>query len=112
VGSRYWPGAGTPISDVPDSLYAARRVATGGSAVDPTIVSTLLSRRRKEDPLAQLTPREREVLALMAAGTANQGIADRLVIMLGQRATRGQRRDHGAEDSRVQATGDGAQLLQ
>jgi DNA-binding NarL/FixJ family response regulator len=70
------------ISDVPDFLDAVRRVATGGSAVDPTIVSTLLSRRRKEDPLAQLTPREREVLALMAAGTSNQGIADRLVITL------------------------------
>jgi DNA-binding NarL/FixJ family response regulator len=70
------------ISDVPDFLDALRRVATGGSAVDPTIVSTLLSRRRNDDPLAQLTPREREVLALMAAGTSNQGIADRLVITL------------------------------
>ena len=55
---------------------------TGGSAVDPTIMSTLLSRRRSDDPLAQLTPREREVLELMAEGTSNQGIADRLVITL------------------------------
>ena len=70
------------ISDVPEFLDAVRRVATGGSAVDPTIVSTLLSRRRHDDPLAQLTPREREVLELMATGTSNQGIADRLVITL------------------------------
>ncbi|WP_328843239.1 response regulator transcription factor [Streptomyces sp. NBC_00258] len=70
------------ISDVPDFLGAVRRVATGGSAVDPTIVSTLLSRRRSDDPLERLTPREREVLELMAAGNSNQGIADRLVITL------------------------------
>lgn len=68
------------ISDVPDFLNAVRRVARGGSAVDPTIVSTLLSRRRRDDPLVVLTPREREVLELMAAGNSNQGIADRLVI--------------------------------
>lgn len=48
------------ISNVPDFLDAVRRVATGGSAVDPTIMSTLLSRRRSDDPLAQLTPRERK----------------------------------------------------
>ncbi|MGW4947572.1 response regulator [Actinoplanes sp. NPDC004185] len=70
------------ISDVGDFIGAVRRVAAGGSAVDPTIVSTLLSRRRRDDPLARLTPREREVLELMAAGTSNQGIADRLVITL------------------------------
>jgi DNA-binding NarL/FixJ family response regulator len=70
------------ISDVPDFLDAVRRVAAGGSAVDPTIVSTLLSRRRSDDPLAPLTPRERDVLELMAIGTSNQGIADRLVITL------------------------------
>ncbi|MDX6247148.1 MAG: hypothetical protein QOF10_508 [Kribbellaceae bacterium] len=70
------------ISDVPDFLEAVKRVAAGGSAIDPTIVSTLLSRRRNDDPLAALTPREREVLELMAAGNSNQGIADRLVITL------------------------------
>jgi DNA-binding NarL/FixJ family response regulator len=70
------------ISDVPDFIGAVRRVAAGGSAVDPIIVSTLLSKRRDEDPLAQLTRREREVLELMAAGNSNQGIADQLVITL------------------------------
>jgi len=70
------------ITDVDEFLTAVRRVATGGSALDPLIVSTLLSRRRSEDPLAELTPREREVLELMATGSSNQGIADKLVITL------------------------------
>jgi len=70
------------ISDVPEFLSAVTRVARGGSAVDPTIVSTLLSKRRLDDPLGRLTPREREVLELMASGHSNQGIADRLVITL------------------------------
>jgi DNA-binding NarL/FixJ family response regulator len=70
------------ISDVPEFLSAVQRVARGGSAVDPTIVSTLLSKRRLDDPLSRLTPREREVLELMASGQSNQGIADRLVITL------------------------------
>lgn len=70
------------ITDVDEFVDAVRRVATGGSALDPLIVSTLLSRRRSEDPLAELTPREREVLALMATGSSNQGIADKLVITL------------------------------
>jgi DNA-binding NarL/FixJ family response regulator len=70
------------ISDVASFVSALRRVAAGGSAIDPTIVSTLLSRRRQDDPLAVLTPREREVLELMASGTSNQGIADRLSITL------------------------------
>ena len=70
------------ISDVDEFVAAVRRVAEGGSALDPIIVSTLLSRQRPDDPLAQLTPREREVLELMATGSSNQGIADKLVITL------------------------------
>jgi DNA-binding NarL/FixJ family response regulator len=68
------------ISDLADFLDAVRRVADGGSVIDPKIVSTLLQRRRDDDPLERLTPREREVLELMASGTSNQGIADRMVI--------------------------------
>jgi DNA-binding NarL/FixJ family response regulator len=68
------------ISDVREFADAVRRIATGGSAVDPIIVSTLLAKRRDNDPLAELTPREREVLELMAEGHSNQGIADKLVI--------------------------------
>jgi DNA-binding NarL/FixJ family response regulator len=68
------------ISDVKEFLAAVRRVAEGGSALDPIIVSTLLARQRPDDPIAQLTPREREVLELMASGSSNQGIADSLVI--------------------------------
>jgi DNA-binding NarL/FixJ family response regulator len=70
------------ISDVRDFTDAVRRVAGGGSAIDPTIVSALLRRRRADDPLSGLTPRERQVLELMASGTSNQGIADKLVITL------------------------------
>jgi DNA-binding NarL/FixJ family response regulator len=70
------------ISDVQEFVAAVRRVADGGSAIDPIIVSTLLSKRRDDDPLAELTPRERQVLELMAQGSSNQGIADKLVITL------------------------------
>jgi DNA-binding NarL/FixJ family response regulator len=70
------------ISDVREFVAAVERVAAGGSAIDPIIVSTLLSRRRSDDSLAQLTPREHEVLELMATGSSNQGIADTLVITL------------------------------
>ena len=70
------------ISDVEEFVGAVRRVAAGGSALDPIIVSTLLSRHRQDDPISQLTPREREVLELMASGSSNQGIADSLVITL------------------------------
>jgi DNA-binding NarL/FixJ family response regulator len=70
------------ISDVKEFVAAVRRVGEGGSAIDPIIVSTLLSRRRSDDPLENLTQREREVLELMATGSSNQGIADALVITL------------------------------
>ena len=71
------------IRDVDEFVAAVRRVAEGGSALDPIIVSTLLSRERPDDPVAALTPREREVLELMAAGSSNQGIADKLSISTG-----------------------------
>jgi len=70
------------ISDVAEFLSAVRRVAAGGTAVDPVIVSSLVARRRPDDPLAVLTPREREVLELMASGHSNQGIADKLYLTL------------------------------
>jgi DNA-binding NarL/FixJ family response regulator len=70
------------ISEVAEFTSAVRRIAEGGSAIDPIIVSTLVSRHRDDDPLGALTPREREVLVLMAEGRSNQGIADKLVITL------------------------------
>jgi len=68
------------VSDVKEFAAAVRRVAEGGSAIDPTIISQLLGRRRGDSPLERVTPREREVLELMAEGRSNQGIAERLVI--------------------------------
>jgi DNA-binding NarL/FixJ family response regulator len=68
------------VSDVKEFAGAVRRVAEGGSVLDPLIVSQLLGRRRGDDPVTELSPREREVLELMAEGRSNQGIADRLVI--------------------------------
>jgi DNA-binding NarL/FixJ family response regulator len=68
------------IADLEDFADAIRRVAAGGSALDPTIVSQLFSRRREHGPLDDLTGREREVLELMAEGRSNGGIADRLEI--------------------------------
>jgi DNA-binding NarL/FixJ family response regulator len=70
------------VSNIKDFVEAVERVAAGGSAIDPTIVSALISKQRKRDPLDRLTPREREVLALMAEGRSNQGIADHFVITL------------------------------
>lgn len=66
------------VFDVEDFLDALRRVAGGGSALDPEVISTLLAARQRHDPLRTLTPREREVLALMAEGRTNLGIARRL----------------------------------
>jgi DNA-binding NarL/FixJ family response regulator len=68
------------VSDMGEFTDAVRRVGGGGSALDPTIVSQLVGRRRGDDPLGQLTAREREVLGLMAEGRSNQGIAERLVV--------------------------------
>jgi DNA-binding NarL/FixJ family response regulator len=68
------------VSDVDAFLDAVRRVAGGGSALDPEVVSLLLGRRRREDPLESLTAREREVLGLMAEGRSNNAIAEALVV--------------------------------
>jgi DNA-binding NarL/FixJ family response regulator len=68
------------IGNIDEFVAAVRRVAAGGSALDPAVVSEIVGRRRRDDPLAQLTPREREVLELMAEGRSNQGIAERLVV--------------------------------
>jgi DNA-binding NarL/FixJ family response regulator len=68
------------VADVDRFLEAVRRVAEGGSALDPEVVSTLLGRRRRDDPLSEITAREREVLALMAEGRSNQAIAEQLVV--------------------------------
>jgi DNA-binding NarL/FixJ family response regulator len=66
------------VFDVDEFLDALRRVASGGSALDPEVVSTLMARARTDDPLATLTAREREVLELMAEGHTNAGVARRL----------------------------------
>ena len=70
------------VSDVDEFAAAVRRVGEGGSALDPTVVQMLVGRRRQEDPLDELTPREREVLELMAGGRSNQAIAEALFITL------------------------------
>src|SRR5207248_9215943 len=68
------------ITDVNSLLDAVHRVAAGGSVIDPQVVSQLLRRHRQEDPLGELSDREREVLELMAEGRSNHAIAARLVI--------------------------------
>jgi DNA-binding NarL/FixJ family response regulator len=71
------------VTDVDEFTDALRRVAAGGSALDPAVVTELLARERPDDLIETLTPREREVLELMAAGSSNQGIAGKLQISLG-----------------------------
>jgi DNA-binding NarL/FixJ family response regulator len=71
------------IMDVNDFVDAVRRVANGGTALDPEVVSQLISRQRAGGPLDALTPREREVLSLMAEGRSNAGIAAQLVLTVG-----------------------------
>jgi DNA-binding NarL/FixJ family response regulator len=68
------------VLDVDDLLAALERVAAGETVVDPALVSQLLERRRVDSPLDQLTPREREVLSLMAEGLTDRGIAERLYL--------------------------------
>lgn len=68
------------VSDVRRFIEAVRTVAGGGTAMDPEVVAQLLARHARDEPLSRLTPREREVLALMAEGRANAGIAARLVV--------------------------------
>jgi len=71
------------VSKVSDLIDALERISAGGSVVDPALVQELVRRRHHDDPLAELTPREQEVLALMAEGHSNSGIADRLFITEG-----------------------------
>jgi len=71
------------VADIAEFSDALHRVAAGGTVLDPEVVAQLLVRRRVRDPLAALTPREREVLALMAEGRSNTAIARTLVITEG-----------------------------
>ena len=68
------------IADVGDFLDAVRRVGSGGAVLDPEVVAQILARSRRHDPIATLTPREREVLSLMAEGRSNGAIAAALVV--------------------------------
>ena len=70
------------VADIDEFAAAVRRVAEGGSALDPTVVSELVGRHRRDDPLEDLSPREREVLELMAEGRSNQAIAERMFVTL------------------------------
>jgi DNA-binding NarL/FixJ family response regulator len=65
---------------IDDFIQSVERVAAGGTSIDPDVVSQLLGRRREDDPLDELTPREREILALMAEGRSNRGICQQLFL--------------------------------
>jgi DNA-binding NarL/FixJ family response regulator len=71
------------IKDVTDFVDAVERIIAGGAVVDPALVQELVAQRRRDDPLAELTTREREVLALMAEGRSNSGIASQLWVTEG-----------------------------
>lgn len=66
------------VADVSEFIDAVGRVARGGTALDPEVIAQVMARRRRNDPLGPLTPRERDVLSLMAEGRSNTAIADRL----------------------------------
>ena len=68
------------VADVDRFVDSVRRVAEGGSALDPEVVSQLVGRARRDDPLGELTPREREVLELMAEGRSNNAIAAQMIV--------------------------------
>jgi DNA-binding NarL/FixJ family response regulator len=68
------------VADLTIFLEAVRRVAAGGSALDPDVVQRMIGRPREDSPIDELTPRERDVLSLMAEGRSNQGIADELIV--------------------------------
>jgi DNA-binding NarL/FixJ family response regulator len=68
------------VLEIDDFLEAVRRVGKGGTAIDPEVIGQLVGRRREGDPLEELTPREREVLELMAQGLSNRGICEKLFI--------------------------------
>jgi DNA-binding NarL/FixJ family response regulator len=68
------------VLDIEDFLEAVRRVAKGGTAVDPEVVAQLLGRKRPDDPIAELTERERDILGLMAEGRSNKGIGSKLFL--------------------------------
>jgi DNA-binding NarL/FixJ family response regulator/class 3 adenylate cyclase len=70
------------VADIDEFSSAVRRIAEGGSALDPAVVSELVGRHRRDDPVDALSPREREVLELMAEGRSNQAIAERLFVTL------------------------------
>jgi DNA-binding NarL/FixJ family response regulator len=68
------------VLELDEFLESVRRVARGGTAIDPEVVAQLVGRRREADPLDELTPREREVLSLMAEGRSNKGICEKLFL--------------------------------
>ncbi len=68
------------VADVSEFIDAVTRVARGGTALDPEVIAQVMARRRRDDPLASLTPRERDVLTLMAEGRSNTAIAARLQV--------------------------------
>ncbi|MEU7903979.1 response regulator transcription factor [Actinoplanes sp. NPDC049118] len=71
------------VAEIAEFMDALRRVAGGGTVLDPEVVGQLLVRRRRDDPLRNLTPREREVLGLMAEGRSNTAIARKIVVTEG-----------------------------